>query len=263
MRAAAFVLSAFTRSGACLAAVAAHAAPQPLALVATLGPVELRCDGRECAAEFTAFCLQEERGSPDRGHAYSPVGSIAVAARDAEGRETALPVALLEARALRTHVAVRLSVPERALRERGLSRPTVTVGEEASLAPVAVSGDANPLGAEELATAAGPLRAVGARVVDLDPERMPAARIVNRLLNALPPQASAEQREGIWARVAEPAAEGLPEAAVQRAKAIHDLCQLAVQTGVDPSLRRCLEGRHDSVVGGLNGAYWRAVKTGS
>jgi hypothetical protein len=263
MRTAAFILSAAGLAAACLAAGPALAAPQPLALVATLGPVELKCDGRECAAEFSAFCLQEDRGSPRRGHAYQPVGAIGVVARDAEGRERALPVELLEARALRTHVAVRLSVSESALRERGLSRPAVTVGDGASLAPAAVAGDPRPLGADELAMATGPLRSVGTRVVDLDGERMPAARIVNLLLNALPQQAAAEPREALWRRVAEPALAGLPEAAVQRAKAIHDLCQLSVQTGVDPSLRRCLEGRHDSLVGGLNGAYWRAVKTGS
>lgn len=258
MRAAAFALA-----GACLMAGPAVAAPQPLALVATLGPVELHCDGRDCAAEFTAFCLQEDRGSPDRGHAYRTIGAVRVVARDGAGRETALPLELLEARALRTHVAVRLSVPERALRERGLSRPSVAVGDGASLAPAPVAGDPRPLEDDELALAAGPFRTVGARLVDLDPERMPAARIVNRLLNALPPQAAAERREGLWGRVAAPAAEGLPEGAVQRARAIYDLCQLAVQTGVDPSLRRCLEGRHDSLVGSLNGAYWRALKTGS
>ena len=258
MRASAFILAA-----ACLVAAPALAAPQPLALVATLGPVELQCDGRDCAAEFTAFCLQEDRASPDRGHAYRAVGAVQAVARDGAGREVALPVELLEARALRTHVAVRLSVPERTLRERGLSRPSVTVGEDASLAPAPQTNDSRPIEDDELALAAGPLRTIGSRIVDLDPERMPAARIVNRLLNALPPQAAAERREGLWSRVVEPAVEGLPEGAVQRAKAIHDLCQYAVQTGSDPSLRRCLEGRHDSLVGGLNGAYWRALKTGS
>lgn len=255
--------SAFTLAAACFAAAPALAAPQPLALVATLGPVELQCDGGDCAAEFTAFCLQEDRASPDRGHAYRAVGAVQLAARDNAGREVALPVVWLQARAQRTHVAVRLSVPERALRERGLSRPAVTVGEDASLVPAPLVNDSRPLDDDELALAAGPLRAVGSRLVDLDPERMPAARIVNRLLNALPAQASSERREGLWSRVAEPVADGLPEGAVQRAKAIHDLCQYAVQTGVDPSLRRCLEGRHDSLVGALNGAYWRALKTGS
>jgi hypothetical protein len=249
-------------AAAALAAAPALAAPQPLALVATLGPVELDCDGRDCAAEFSAFCLQSERGSPDRGHAYRALGEVRVVALDAEGREAAVPLELLEARALRTHVAVRLSIPEAALRARGLTGPRVTVGEDAALAPAQAADDPRPLGSEELATAAGPLRRVGARIVDLDDERMPAVRILNRLLNALPPQ-QAEGREGLWARVAAPAAEGVPPEGVKRARAIFELCQLAVQTGVDPTLRRCLEARHDGLLGGLNGAYWRAVKTGS
>lgn len=254
---------AFTVAAALFGAAPAFAAPQPLALIATLGPVELNCDGRECAAEFSAFCLQEDRGSPDRGHAYRPIGAIKVTALDEEGRETPLPLEALEARALRTHVAVRLSVSQSELKARGLSRPRVTVGEDVALAPAQAADDPRPLTSEDLAMVAGPLRQVGARIVDYDGERMPAARILNRLLNALPPQALAEPRGEIWTRVAEPAAADLPAEAVKRAKAIHDLCQLAVATGVDPSLRRCLEARHDGLVGGLNGAYWRAVKTAS
>lgn len=254
---------AFTLAAAVLGAAPALAAPQPLALVATLGPVELNCDGHECAAEFSAFCLQEDRGSPDRGHVYRPLGAVGLTALDASGRETPLPVEALRAQALRTHVAVRLSVAESVLKARGLSRPRVTVGEDAALAPAPTADDPRPLAAEELAAAAGPLRQVGARIVDRDGERMPAVRILNRLLNALPSQASAEPREEIWARVGAPAAQGLPAESVKRAKAIHDLCQLSVETGVDSSLRRCLEGRHDGLLGGLNGAYWRAVKTAS
>ena len=258
MRVLAFTLAA----AAAFWAGPALAAPQPLALVATLGPVDLICDGRECAAEFSAFCLQEERGSPDRGHAYSALGAVRIAARDLEGREVAVPLELLEARALRTHVAVRLSISQRALGARGLSAPRVTVGEDAALEPARKAGDPRPLAAGEMALAAGPLRRIGARVVDSDDERMPAARILNRLLNALPPQLP-ERRQGLWARVAEPASRGLPVESVKRARSIYELCGLAVQTGVDPTLRRCLEARHDGLLGGLNGAYWRAVKTAS
>jgi hypothetical protein len=258
MRVLAFTLAA----AAALSAAPALAAPQPLALVATLGPVELNCDGRDCAAEFSAFCLQAERGSPDRGQAYRPLGAVRVAALDAQGREAAVPLELLEARALRTHVAVRLSVPEAALRARGLTSPRVTVGEDAALAPAPAAGDPRPLGPEELAAAAGPLRRLGASIVDADGAAMPAARILNRLVNALPPH-EAERREGLWTRVAAPAAEGLPPEGVKRARAIYDLCRTAAETGVDPTLRRCLEARHDGLLGRLNGAYWRAVKAGS
>lgn len=258
MRVLAFTLAA----AAAFSAAPASAAPQPLALVATLGPVDLICDGVECAAEFSAFCLQEARGSPDRGHDYRPLGAVRIAARDAEGREVAVPLELLEARALRTHVAVRLSVPQRALDARGLTGPRVTIGEDAALEPAAEAGDPRPYAPGEMALAAGPLRRVGARIVDFDDERMPAVRILNRLLNALPPQLP-ERRQGLWARVAEPAAQGLPAESVERAKDIYELCGLAVETGVDPTLRRCLAARHDGLLGGLNGAYWRAVKTAS
>ena len=43
----------------------ATAAPQALALVATHGKVALNCDGHVCKAEFSTFCLQPDRMSPD------------------------------------------------------------------------------------------------------------------------------------------------------------------------------------------------------
>ncbi len=48
----------------------ALAAPQVLGLVATNGTVEPICHGSRCGAEFTVFCLQPDRFSPDRGTPY-------------------------------------------------------------------------------------------------------------------------------------------------------------------------------------------------
>ena len=52
----------------------AAAAPQALGVMASHGPVPLVCNGGECRAEVTAFCLQEARPVPPEATAYEPVG---------------------------------------------------------------------------------------------------------------------------------------------------------------------------------------------
>lgn len=53
-----------------LGATQAGAAPQILGVIASAGPVELRCDHRECGAQFTSYCLEQRRHSPDQGTPY-------------------------------------------------------------------------------------------------------------------------------------------------------------------------------------------------
>src|SRR5262249_48754508 len=48
----------------------AAAAPQVLGLMASNGPVPLRCDERDCSAIVPSFCLQRERAMPSYGTGY-------------------------------------------------------------------------------------------------------------------------------------------------------------------------------------------------
>jgi len=57
--------------------------------------------------------------------------------------------------------------------------------------------------------------------------------------------------------------ENAPEGTGLRLRAVYEHCQSAVERGRLPSLRRCLESKHDTMVGTLNNRYWRAIKTGS
>ena len=70
----------------------ARAAPQALALVATKGTVALACEGRECSAELTTFCLQVDRVSPPRGTRYHLVnaGQVRLVGTTRDGREIRL-----------------------------------------------------------------------------------------------------------------------------------------------------------------------------
>ena len=51
-------------------AEAGHAATQSLALLETDGATPLHCDGHVCHAEFSTFCLQQERELPRTGDPY-------------------------------------------------------------------------------------------------------------------------------------------------------------------------------------------------
>ena len=89
----------------------AVAALQTLGLVATNGPVELKCEAGYCKAEFSSFCLQEERGAPTKGTPYFAMDTrgIQVTASRSDGRQISLSPAMdLTMTASRGHVAVLL-----------------------------------------------------------------------------------------------------------------------------------------------------------
>lgn len=247
----------------------AHAAPQIMGLVANNSAVPLQCQRGECFAELTAFCLQPMRASPDRGTAYRlhDYGALRATATTKDGRQISLdPAHHLWIKAERSHVAVRVGMSARDMFRLGLRQVHLSVARNATLIPVAVKGDRTPLQADEIAATAGRLRDFGAGYVDREQQWMPVARLANRLINALPPggRVSPPERQALWAKVIGPDdVAAAPAGTAQRLRAIYDGCRQAVATARRPSLRRCLESKHDSMVGTLNNAYWQAIKLGS
>lgn len=247
-------------------AVPAGAAPQVLALIGG-DAVELACEGDTCAADLSSFCLQPERRSPDRGEGYrlaagAPVRLLATAA---DGTTVELDAAAhLRFESLRTHVAVRVTLDGATLGRHGLSGARIEVGDNVSLLPAAVAGDRDPLRAGEVAVATGPLRELGARLVDRDPVAMAAARVTTRLINALPRQGgeTAGGRAVVWRQAVRGGGDA-GDPALRLAREVHDRCQTETRQGSHGSLRQCLETEHDMLVGGLNTKYWDALKTGS
>ena len=124
-------------AGLVLGAGAVQAAPQSLALVATEGAVELTCEGGACAAEFSTFCLQMDRVSPRPGTPYRQAGGeIRLVGTTEEGRTVELdPRRYLKFDSLRTHLALRISVPRHEIDRLGLARVAVAVGENMTLVP--------------------------------------------------------------------------------------------------------------------------------
>lgn len=243
------------------------AAPQALALVATDGATTLHCNGAECHAEFSAFCLQQDRASPPRGTPYRLAGDsvVTVIGKTQSGAEVALdPASDLKFRALRTHVAVQIVVSEDAVRRHGLNEVTVMVGENVTLSPLPVSGDENPQDEVGLAAAAGPLRAIGSRIVDTNEARMAAARLTSRLINDL--EANALPRTAVAQTLWNRATGGTSEASVsaqRMARGALNLCQFAVERRGIGEIKGCLQQHHDKFVDFLNANYWKAVGAGT
>ena len=249
--------------------VPAEAAPQALGLVSTEGEVPLNCQGGDCQAEFTAFCLQPDRFSPVSGTRYELISSdsIALSATKIGGGVVALDAAKhLVFEAARGHVAMRLSMPRQTLARLGLTRVTVSVKAKAALLPLGGDKEVDEWGEGERSLVAGPLRSLGARIVDHNSGRMPAARFTNRVINALPADRASDP-EDVQALVRRPGGAFDPADLAPNARRFArnalELCSYAVGSNSQSDMRRCLQGQHDNLINFLNSSYWTAVKTGS
>jgi hypothetical protein len=249
-------------------AMPAAAQIQALALIESDGPVRLTCRGRDCWAEFSSFCLEPDKRSPTRDTAYSLAGvqDVRLVGTKADGSRVVLDADKdLEISALRTHLAVRLSVARSRLNELDLESVAVTGGAKVALLPAPVAGEASR-SAADVALVTGELRQAGHRIVDENAEGMPAARLLSRLINALPPggRVQASVRDSLWRRTIRPRdlAEA-PASSRRLLEATYAYCADGAELSVHPSLRSCLESKHDSIVGKLNDTYWKAVETGS
>jgi hypothetical protein len=244
----------------------ALAAPQVLGLVATNGKVELICHGSRCGAEFTAFCLQPDRFSPQRGTPYdlASAAQVRLTATRTDGGTLALDSEQwLHVQALRTHVAVAISVPRDRMAAHGLAKIELEVGEMVALLPVPRALDDRPLDDVDVALATGPLRALGARVVDHDKERMTAARVTNRMINLLPRAGGTSEDGALWSRALGSQDGGVSQGAADLVQGASRFCNFALERSATPSLRKCLQGQHDGFLNFLNSQYWDAIDTGS
>ncbi len=243
--------------GLILGAGAVQAAPQSLALVATERTVELTCEGGACAAEFSTFCLQMDRFSPRPGTPYRLAGGeIRLVGTTEDGRRVELDARqYLRFESLRTHLALRISVARQQIDRLGLERVAVAVGENITLVPDEITED----GDADLAILTEKLRPLGSLIVDENRVRMAAARITNRLINALPATGRADADAALWRRAVGDAA---PEAVSMARKSVA-FCRFAESRAILGGLRRCLQGEHDAFLDFLNSTYWKAVRTGS
>lgn len=257
----------FFGAGALIASRAV-AAPQILALLETPEPVVLSCADGSCRASFGTLCLQKERDAPQPGTVYVPASadSLLLDVTSENGRVARLPAAgIARIVAERNYASVAIVVPEAEIAFLKPVRVTLTVGPLASLVPMPALGDSWPLTREEIARVTGPARVAAEFALRAADRDVVAARATQRLINAVaaadPPDAEAAFDLGQELLAAAP--EGRDHPGVQRARAVAEACRW---WSADPSAgayRRCLQGRHDDLMFGLNARVWHRSDIGS
>src|SRR5262245_10243716 len=159
-RSALFALSAVAVVG--MPTAGASAASQVLGLVASNGAATpLACVDGQCSAQFSTFCLQQNRPAPSRGDDYAVAagGSLTLLAKTAAGQTLRIPANdMLQIHSLIGFTSVEISLPKAKLAELGATDLAVEVGPTVSLIPIAKSGDPNPQTDDEVALATGPMR---------------------------------------------------------------------------------------------------------
>jgi hypothetical protein len=249
---------------AALAAVPASAAPQILGVVASIAPVEMSCTGDTCTAQLSAFCLQRERDVPLERTAYraaDPEAFTLVAAR-ADGSRIEIPLdERVRFSSAFGYASVRVSVPTAVLAEVNANSLAIEVAPSAAVVPVAVAGDANPLGAAEIALATGPLRDLASRHFDAPSTARDAAHVIEAVVNGFPVQSweGSVDRAGLWQRQVTPALEAAASPqALALARSVYENCLPSSY-----SMRQCLELKHMNLLSDPNRAYWDEASPGS
>jgi len=261
-RSALFALSAI--AVVAIPASGASAASQVLGLVASNGaPTPLTCVDSRCSAQFSTFCLQQNRPAPSRGDDYTVAagGSLTLVARNAAGQTLRLPAKeALKIYSLIGFTSVEISLPKAKLAELGATEVAVEVGPAVSLVPVATADDPNPQTEDEISLATGPMRLAATPMFESPGTASDAARITTVLINALPASGSesADARNGLWvAMLDNPALAGATASGRNTAEQMYEACKISVESHSAYSMRNCLEMRHADLLAETNHRFWK------
>jgi len=242
----------------------AFAASQVLGLVASNGaPTPLTCVDSQCSAQFSTFCLQQNRPAPSRGDDYTVAagGSLTLVARNAAGQTLRLPaIEALKIHSLIGFTSVEISLPKAKLAELGATEVAVEVGPAVSLVPVATADDPNPQTEDEISLATGPMRLAATPMFESPGTASDAARITTVLINALPASGSesADARNGLWiAMLDNPALAGATASGRDTAEQMYEACKISVESHSAYSMRNCLELRHADLLAETNHKFWK------
>lgn len=241
-----------------------YAAPQILAVMASLSPQPVHCGSAVCTTSFTSYCLQRERDVPTTGQAYTPTHekafTLIITRKD--GSEVEVPamhnVAFASARG---YSSVRVTIPKDVITSRDGVSAKIVAAAGASLMPEVVPGDLNPITEAELAFATKSLREHGQDIVDATPDAK-AAQIVNRIAATIIPKvpASNEALEELWHKVIDDLGTTRPAGAdaIKRARGIYEWCKERSSYHSMGGIKSCLEFKHDDTIMKLNTDYWES-----
>lgn len=244
----------------------ATAAPQVLGLVASNGAVPLQCDGRGCRGDLSSFCLQQPRPNPELGQRYelADSDSVMLIGTRPGGETIRIPAAsYLRFVSDRGFTSVEVTLPPELLTELDLVSVAVDVARQAALVPVGNADDPDPQSQEELDLALGTYRGQGSKFFDDTGEAGDAIRLTNLMINDLP-QGRRERSDTdghlVDDAMRSSAAAIADPAGVDLARSYHDTCVAKVDvTHHIDSMRSCLEGTHDRLVGNTNVDFWRSL----
>lgn len=250
-----------------LSAGPAAAASQVLGLVASNGlPTPFHCQDGTCIGHFSAFCLQEQRPAPSANSEYrlAPGGSLTLIATLADGRSLRLPANdMLTIRTRIGFTSVRMSLPEEKLKSLGAIAVAVEVAPMTSILPAPVASDPDPLSAQEIALATGPMRQAAERPFEQPGEAADAARLSSLMINLLPedePQ-TASMREALWNQVVALASHNrsVTPMGVDDAHRIFSNCEISVASKSSFNLRSCMEIHHADLMAQTNRDFWAST----
>ncbi len=242
----------------------ALAAPQILAVLASDVGVPFVCRDGQCRADLTTYCLQRQRPAPAYGDVYVPARpeSFYLVVTATDGSVRSLPagdhVSFIETRGF-TAVSAHITRP--ALARLGGEKAVIRIGENASLLPVPVAGDPDPLTDKEIAYATQSLRRHGASVVDHTVEAA-AAKLLARFANRLPIYTPfvPGSLETLWQDAigdelpaSAPVRVGIPAAREAIRK-----CAVTMGVTVYYGVQRCIQFRHDDFIRDINIDYWNS-----
>jgi hypothetical protein len=239
---------------ALLLSAPAAAAPQVLGLMASNGPVPLRCDDRDCSAIVPSFCLQRERAMPSYGTAYEATHpeQLTLTLTTADGTVRLPAGAQLRFTGFDGYTTMRISLSRSVLADNDATAAALEIGPGIALLPVVQAGDKDPQSPDEIALAAGPMRLAAARYLDTPTVEGDAARLVAALMTALPRQSTIhDDNARLWATtIGRDVAARVEPGALDRARAVYERC---VATSY---FRGCLLARQREIMEAGNLHFW-------
>lgn len=244
---------------------AASAAPQALGIVATADPLPMMCDATGCRVELSTFCLQEAREAPARGTRYRPSHGEEILATlvAVDGSRRRIPVGdWVTVESARGFSAVNLALPAGLWLRSRVVAATLEIGRHVALEPMPVAGDPMSQAPDELARATGATRLLASRIFDDHTAEGDAARLIERMINALPEgRPLARETDGrVWRLGAggDPARAAGAEG-IALARLLHDSCVSLVAIGQHADMRHCLQDEVDALMARGSIALWAAA----
>ena len=172
---------------------------------------------------------------------------------------------LIEVTTRRDFVSVTISVPETEVTALGGGRAALSVASAASLLPVEVPGDREPLTDAEIADATGPHRALADEVGAMHDDKIVFARMTNRMINALPEFAnpSTATRFRLWRSLFGKDPVGAANLGELQAQGAFFDCRRDLMAVVHDGMRACLAEYQDRAMYQMTVKVWKALNTGS